>query len=86
MKNFNRPTKAGAFRPAHENERKKIKAGGVIEPESDSDARIERLGVDAFKEFVGIVSIVDSRTGQTRNVAVRFGVLRPRSASALVLL
>ena len=47
-----------------ENERKKIKAGGVIEPESDSDARIERLGVDAFKEFVGIVSIVDSRTGQ----------------------
>ena len=65
MKNFESPNKKHRrVSPCSPSERKKIKAGGVIEPESDSDAHIERLGVDAFKEFVGIVSVVDSRTGQ----------------------
>jgi len=47
-----------------EDERKKIKTASVTERDSDSEARAERLGMDAFKEFVGIISVVDSRTGQ----------------------
>ena len=47
-----------------EDERKKMKTASVTEPDSDSEARTKRLGMDAFKEFVGIISVVDSRTGQ----------------------